>query len=297
MKGDNEEIREAVKLLKDNYNFRGLLHFTDFSNLKSIINIGYLLSRALCYAYDIEFFDISDDDLSARAKDFVRFYFTEKNNEALLRLKTPVYLLFSEDIIILNLSIFLNGNEDDAKTKQGMELSFFINEIDWEAIFNKKHLLEILEGSKKHSLLSKKQSELMLAEPVSLKHLKNIIFRCEADYKRACNLFGKNKIYSVEPDMFYHEDNYIKDYNIYYDSIRHKDLFILHFNSNLPVKNNGNHEYRLYDLNDNLLRTAKISFLESFSTNFNLEVNNLPEQPVKFKLWFYGILCIEEIIG
>jgi hypothetical protein len=23
----------------------------------------------------------------------------------------------------------------------------------------------------------------------------------------------------------------------------------------------------------------------------------MPEQPVKFKLWFYGVICIEEIIG
>ena len=264
MDGDNENIREISKLLKERYNFRGLLHFTDFSNLNSIINIGYLLSRALCYAYDIEFFDVKDED--DYANDYVRFYFTEKNHEALYKLKTPVYLLFSEDLIALYLSVISNGAKEAAEIKQGFDFDF------------------------------RKQTELLVAEPVSLKYLKNIIFRCKADYKRACNLYGKNKIYSIEPNIFFHGDNYVKDYDIYYDSAIHSDLFMLHFSTVFPVKNDINHEYRLYDLNDNLLKTAKIKFLESDSTDFNLEVKK-PEQPVKFKLWFYGIICIEEIIG
>ncbi len=264
MKGDNDNIKEIVKLLKEKYNFRGLLHFTDFSNLNSIIHIGYLLSRALCYAYDIEFFDVKTED--SYANDYVKFYFAEKNHEALHQLKTPVYLVFSEDLISLDLSVFFNGANEAAEIKQ---------EFDFDL---------------------KKQTELLIAEPVSLKYLKNIIFRCAADYKRACNLYGRNKFYSVEPNMFFHEDNYIKDYSIYYDSGKHNDLFVLHFSTIFPVKNDVNHEYRLYDLNDNLLKTAKINFLESYSTDFNLEVKK-PEQPVKFKLWFYGILSIEEIIG
>ena len=267
MKGDNYNKKEIVSILKEKYNFMGLLHFTDFSNLNSIINIGYLLSRALCYAYNIEFFDVKN--VTDYANDYVRFYFAEKNHEALYQLKTPVYLLFSEDLIDLDLSMFSNGAKEAkeaAKIKQGFDFDF------------------------------EKQTELLVAEPVSLKYLKNIIFRCEADYKRACNLYGKNKFYSVEPNMFFHEDNYIKDYSIYYDSVSHKDLFILHFSTLFPVKNDINHEYRLYDLNDNILKTAKFKFLESNSTDFNLEVKK-PEQPVKFKLWLYGIVCIEEIIG
>ena len=264
MKGDNDDIRKIVKRLKENYNFRGLLHFTDFSNLNSIINIGYLLSRTLCYAYGIEFFDVKNED--SYANDYVKFYFTEKNHDALRQLKTPVYLLFSEDLIGLDLSVLSNGVNEAAEIKQGFGFNF------------------------------KEQTQLLAAEPVSLKYLKNIIFRCEADYKRACNLYGKNKLYSVEPNMFFHDDNYIKDYSIYYDSARHKDLFMLHFSTAFPVKNDVNHEYSLYDLNDNLQKTAKIKFLESNSTDFNLEVKK-PEEPVKFKMLFYGVICIEEIIG
>lgn len=244
-----------------NASFRGLLHFTDFSNLNSIINIGYLLSRALCYAYNIEFFDVANGE--EYANDYVKFCLTEKNDDALYRLKTPVYLLFSQDLIKSDFSMFSNKANKTFKINKDIE---FI-----------------------------KDTSLFVAEPVSLKQLKKIIFRCDGNYKRACYLFGKNKLYTVEPDMFFHEDNYIKDYSIYYDSEQHKDLFVLHFKTNLPVKNDS-HEYKLYDLDDNIVKSAKFSFLESHSTNFNLEIAK-PEQPVKFKLWFYGNLCIEETVG
>lgn len=264
MKSDNDSIKEIVNLLRKEYNFRGLLHFTDFSNLNSIINIGYLLSRALCYAYDIDFFDTSI--IEDYANDYVRFYFTEKNDAALHNLKTPVYLVFSEDLIDFDSSVLSNGAKEATEISHNKGVKF------------------------------KKQTELLVALPVSLKYIKNIIFRCDADYKRACNLFGKNKLYSVEQNLFFHEDNYIKDYNIYYDSIKHKDLFVLHFSTNYPVKNDGRHEYELHDLNDSLLKTVKINFLESNSTNFSLEINKT-EQPVKFKLIFNGTICIEEVIG
>ena len=39
-----------------------LLHFTDFSNLNSIISVGYLCSRYLCYANNIEFADVLDEE-------------------------------------------------------------------------------------------------------------------------------------------------------------------------------------------------------------------------------------------
>lgn len=264
MKSDNDSIKEIVNFLREKYNFRGLLHFTDFSNLNSIINIGYLLSRALCYAYDIEFFDTSI--IEDYANDYVRFYFAEKNDEALHGLKTPVYLVFSEDLIDLDSTILSNGAKEAADVGQYKGFKFNI------------------------------ETELLVALPVSLKYIKNIIFRCDTDYRRACNLYGKNKLYSVEPNMFFHEDNYIKDYNTYFNPSKNKNLFVLHFSTNYPVKNDGNHEYKLYDLNDKLLKTVKINFSESNSTNFSLEVKKT-EQPIKFKLIFHGTMCIEETIG
>ncbi len=297
-----EIIRGMVKRLQQKYNFKGPLHFTEFSNLNSIISIGFLCSRSLCYANNIEFEDVSDGEvshnISNRVRGCTRFYFVEKNNyDVINRLNIPVYLLFNEDIIYFDLAIYSNGDADLESTEFGMDYDFFTYDINWKIVFDKRNEFSNFGDKLNEVYKSMRQSELLIDEPVQIHNLKNIIFRCKADYKRACNLFGKNKLYTVEPEMFYHDKNYIKDYNIIYDNLYHNDVFILHFSSNMPVKNDLRHEYRLYDLNDKLLRSAKVNFFESDSTEFNVEVNNLPEFPVKFKFWFYGVLSIEEIVG
>lgn len=225
-----------------------------------------------------------------------RFYYVEKNNDIIKKLNIPVYLLFKKDIIYLDLSMYTDGNPELPTTNYGTDFNFFNYDIDWEGVFNKKDINDIYFGPIKEAVMSKKQSELLVDEPVPLNKLKNIIFRCNADYKRACNLFGKNKMFLVEPHMFDLYNNYIEDYNIIYNSTIDLNVFILHFSTKEPVKNNHNHEYKLYDLYDNLINTVKVSFLESKSTDFHLEVQ-VPSVPVKFKLWFNGVLCIEEIIG
>ncbi len=302
MKDDQEKLVETVKRLKKQYDFRGLFHFTDFLNLRSIISIGYLCSRNLCYANNIDFVDAYKQDKAYQGtnelKNFTRFYYVEKNNyDSMGNLPTPVYLLFSEEIICLDLATYSDGDANSNYTKYGTNHEFFNYVIDWDVVFNKNIVQNSLKGPVKQSLERKRRSELLIDEPVPLKYLKNIIFRCNADYKRACNMFGKNKMYAVEPNMFFNEKNYIKDYNIVYNSTIDSDVFILHFSSNLPVKNNENHEYCLYDLNGKLVRKTGVNFLESSNTEFNVEVNSLPHYPVKFKFWFYGVLSIEETIG
>ncbi len=302
MKEGYEKIRRTVGKLKENYNFRGLLHLTDFSNLNSIISIGYLLSRDLCYASNIEFFDAADEEsISAapgKVKSYTRFYYTDRNNCSMEhKLNIPVYLLFNEEILYLDSAIYSDGNADLRNTNFGTDFDFFNYDIDWEVVFSKKNVPESFDGPVQEQFFRKKQAELLIDEPVPIKQLKNIIFRCNADYKRACNLFGKNKMFMVEPEMFVDDRNYLMDYNIVYNRLSDSDVFIFHFSSNEPVKNDDRHEYRLYDMNEKLLRIAKVSFLESDSTDFHVEVENLPCLPVKFTFWFYGILCVEEIVG
>jgi hypothetical protein len=302
VKEDSDKIRATVKRLKNIYNFRGPLHFTDFSNLSSIISIGYLCGRNICYANNIEFHDVLNEDavtsIPSKVKDCTRFYYVEKNNnEAMQRLNIPVYLLFSEDLLYNDLSIYTDGNADFGDTNFGVDYDFINYDIDWDVVFSKKDTSECFRGALLDLFCRIKQSELLVDEPVSLRHLKNIIFRCNADYKRACSLFGRNKAFLVEPDMFVYYSNYITDYNIVYNSSFDSNVFILHFSTAEPVKNDIRHEYKLYDLDDNEIAAKKISFLESDSTDFHVEVTNLPFVPVKFKLWFYGKLCVEEIIG
>lgn len=302
MKDDYEKLRGTVKKLKDNYNFRGPLHFTDFSNLNSIISIGYLCGRDLCYANHIDFHDAGNEEsiknIPGKVKGCTRFYYVEKNNyEVMKRLNIPVYLLFNEELLYHDLAIYTDGNADFSNIIYGTDYDFFNYDMDWEVIFNKKNITKSFKGAVEESFLCKKQSELLINEPVPLNRLKSIIFRCNADYKRACNLFGKSKMFLVEPDMFYNDKNYILDYNIVYNPMVDSNVFILHFSSNEPVKNEDRHEYRLYDINDKLIRIAKVNFSGSDNTDFNVEVANLPFLPVKFKFWFYGSLCIEETIG
>ncbi len=302
VKDDSDKIRGTVKKLKDTYNFRGPLHFTDFSNLYSIINAGYLCSRDLCYANNIEFHDSASEEainsIPGKIKGCTRFYYVGKNNfEAMKRLNIPVYLLFNEEIIYLDLAIYTDGNADFYDTNFGMDFDFFNYDVDWDVVFSERSASECLNGALKELFCRKKQSELLIDEPVPLRQLKNIIFRCNTDYKRACSLFGKNKMYLVEPDMFINHKNYVLDYNIIFNSAMDQEVFILHFSTKDPVKNDIRHEYALYDISDNLFRIAKVNFLESDSTDFHVEVANLPFLPIKFKFWFYGDLCIEEIIG
>ncbi len=302
MNEDSDKIREKVKNLKDTYNFRGPLHFTDFSNLQSIINIGYLCSRDLCYANNIEFYDIADEEtinnIPSRVKGCTRLYYVAKNNyEATKKLNIPVYLLFNEEILYLDLAIYTDGNADLHDTNYGINSDFFNYNIDWDIVFSDISTSERLNGNSRDILCRKKQSELLIDEPIPFNQFKNIIFRCNTDYKRACNLFGKNKMFLVEPAMFINHKNYVLDYNIVYNSLIDSNVFIFHFRTKEPVKNDAEHEYKLYDLNNKLIRVAKVKFFETEGIDFNVEVANLPYIPVKFKFWFYGNLCIEETIG
>ncbi len=302
MKEGREKIKEKVKRLKDTYNFRGPLHFTDFSNLNSIIDIGYLCSRNLCYANNIDFYDAMDEESSSRipvkVKGSTRFYYVERNNyDVMQRLNIPVYLLFNEEILYLDLAVYTFGNAELNTTLFGTDFDFFCFDMDWNVIFDKREASFCLNGPVGDLFCSIKQSELLIDEPIPLNQLKNIIFRCNADYKRACNMFGKNKMFLIEPHMFFNDENYITDYNIIYNIQLDSNVFILHFSTNEPVKNDGSHEYQLYDINDELIRTVKVSYMESDRTDFHVEVTDLPCLPVKFKFWFYGVLCIEETIG
>lgn len=295
MKSDCDKLKETVNKLKEEYKFRGLLHYTDFSNLSSIIEIGYLCSRALCYANNIEFMDAWDKDIKAAndLKNCTRFYYEKKCNSR-LNMDVPVCLVFSEEIICFDLSVFTDGDADSIFTKFGTDNEFFSKKIDWKTVFK----IEENENSNKNMELfrRKKLSELIIDEPVPIRYLKNIVFRSLADYKRACSLFGKNKAYSVETDMFFNEKNFIKDYNIMYDEKIDSNVFILHFSTNQPVEESGKNEYKLYDLEGSIMRSTKVKFPESASTDFNLEIMKT-EVSVKFKFWFNGILSIEETIG
>lgn len=295
MKGDCHKLKEEIKKLSEDYGFKGLFHFTEFSNLKSIIDIGYLCSRALCYANNIDFMDACPGWETAQndVKSCTRFYYDAPKNQS-ANLEVPVYLLFSEDLICFDLSIFSDGDAHSMYTKFGTDHEFFSKKIDWNSVFNK-----CVPSDSHTGLLSmqrKSSAEMLIDEPVPIKYMKNVIFRCSADYKRACSLFGKNKMFRVEPEIFDFCRNFIKDYSIIYNENLDKKVFIVHFCTNEAVEDAGNNEYALIDLDGNLIGRAKIGFPMSDSTDFCIEITKT-EQPVRFNLYFNGMLSIDETIG
>ncbi len=249
-KRDANEIRDFVKWLKRKYNFVGVLHFTDFSNLKPIINNEFLYSRNYCHKQHIDFKDGSNHSVLDRASDFVhncvRFYYRGKtptlyNNEGIklaeycdvMHIPIPVYLLFDEELIYLDNTYFTNGN---ATTSERGSTFLFFKAMDWDTIFHCKWFDQ--EG--RDYIVNKRQAELLCSSPVPLKYLKKIVFRCEADKKRAINIFGNDSRYTVDINLFSDknvsmashrcfENNFINDYfiNIIRDSKNNLSLVSL----------------------------------------------------------------------
>lgn len=59
-KKDWEKIKEYIQSLNQKHNLKGLYHFTDFTNLRNILDAGYLYSRNDCERNKIEFTDGSE---------------------------------------------------------------------------------------------------------------------------------------------------------------------------------------------------------------------------------------------
>jgi len=310
MKTDHNQIRRTVKRLRRDYGFKGPLHFTDFLNLESIINLGYIYSRNFCNDRDIKFNDVADQKVIRHTKldvqNCARFYYKEKTmtlyrNEGIKEdgsfphVPIPVYLLFDEEILYLDHTIFADGNAGSKYTTYGKSYEFFNDIMDWDTIFHRGPIY-LDEGPEKWEFKRKRQAELLSTQPISLKYLRNIIFRCNADYKRACNLFGESDLYVVDRDMFNNERNFIKDYRIEIDNSINKRSLLLTFITNLPVDNHAKHEYKLFNMNNEQLSRVHIDYPLTFNTEFNLKIDNIPNTPFKFMFWFYGILSIEEQI-
>lgn len=310
MKPDRDQIIRVVEDLKRSHNFEGLLHFTDFSNLASIINQRRIYSRNYCQTQNIQFRDVADQEVIHNTrldvKDCVRFYYKEKTmtlyrNEgikedgAIPHVPIPVYLLFDEEIMCLDYTVFANGNAGSQYTRHGTDCNFLHN-MDWNVIFDREPI-HLEDGPEKWEFKRKRQAELLSTQPISLEYLIKVVFRCNADYKRACNLFGKSDLYVVDSNMFNNRNNYIKDYSVEIINSSNKRSLLLKFSTNLPVVNHDKHEYKLLDMKDNELRKVKITYPQSYSgTNFDLEIDEIPNIPFKFQFRFYDVLSIEEKI-
>lgn len=311
MKTDHNQIRMTVERLKEVYDFKGPLHFTDFLNLASINNLGNIYSRNFCHHQNIEFNDVADQEViqhtTIDVQNCTRFYYKEKTmtlyrNEgikedgSLPHVPIPVYLLFDEEILYLDHTVFADGNAGSRYTTYGSNYEFFEETMDWGTIFHREPIY-LEDGPEKWDFKRRRQAELLSTKPISLEYLRKVIFRCNADYKRACNLFGKSDLYVVDKNMFNNRNNYINDYSVEIINSSNKRSLLLKFSTNINVMNHDKHEYKLLDMKDNELRKVKITYPQPYSgTNFNLEIDEIPNIPFKFQFIFYDVLSIEEKI-
>lgn len=329
-KNDYKKIKEYAKQLKDKYNFKGLLHFTDFSNLEDILKGGYLRSRSECERRGIKFKDGANHEVLDKADEYVhncvRFYYrgstpTLYKNEGIklskycdsVHVPIPVYLLFDKELLYLDNTYFTNGNATNSDI--GNNYDFFSN-MDWDTIFHNK----AFDACERDYIINKRQAELLSEDAVPLKYLKKIIFRCEADRKRAINLFGDDRRYKVDISLFsnknfssakYEEDenNFINNYSIefsYDENGNKKGVKIsLDFQKNwkeyeksIVIKDINNQEIEVPKIN---VRYKDFWGLEVEKSKYNderiiLELKGNVENWSKIEIYVNNILCIEEFL-
>ena len=238
-KKDYIDIKKHVEYLKRKYDFNGPLHFTDFSNLKCIFKEGYLYSRKDCQNKNLIFVDGANHNVLNRAEDYihscVRFYYRGKtptlyDNEGIklreycdkVHIPIPVFFRFDEALLYLDSTEFSDGNATNSP--RGSTADFFKN-MDWDAVFHDTWFTQ----DERNYIVNKRQAELLSREPVSLNYLKEIIFRSEADKKRAINIFGYDNRYTVDIKLFsdknfaeakedWQKNNFIKNYNVNFEN-------------------------------------------------------------------------------
>lgn len=304
-KEDIEKFDLTIKRLEKIYNFNGPVHFTDYTNLGKIINEGYLYSREYCNTNGIKFRDVADQDVIKKSqvavKSCVRFYYKEKTptlyrNEGIKKcgknephVPIPVYLVFSNELIKLDSTIFSDGNAGSEYTSYGKTYEFFYN-MSWNYIMN-RGAITTEDYREKFEIIRCRNAELLSTKPISVKYLKKIIFRSNADKVRAINDFGYNELYEVNKDMFNNMNNYLEDYSVYKgnDELEVK----LKLNNYLSIDDvktifslciidrNGNYVNGMYDFNVNG-RILKLSIKYS---NFKTQ----------YRYWEKIRLCLHDI--
>lgn len=237
--------RALIKLLKDRYQFDGFHHYTDFGNFLSIMDMGKLLCRSKVKRMGLPFTDSADQDVigqtATEVMDYVRFYYKEKTptlfrNEGIKRLNDdphmpiPVLLLFDEAIIEHPNVAFANGcggsRRVNITTNVEEALAF-----DWSGIFERGPILtdeyQIMAYGRdveKEAKIRKRNAEFLVPEEIGVEYIKQIVFRSEADRKRAILLLGDNPLYVVNKEKFNSnqkmERNYLENYAIYMNGVQ-----------------------------------------------------------------------------
>lgn len=309
-------MKNFINHLTNTYGFNGLYHFTDFTNLETILKTGYLYSRAYCKTNNMSFTDGAQKDIiqgtSDKVQNSVRFYFKEKSltlkkNEGIREdfrdnpqsphLPIPVYLIFKKDLLLDENIYFSNGNAraNDTKFSYGNNLYFFKNYINWDAVF-----LDGYYDNGNRELKRQKQSEALSSKPVSLKYLDKIVFKSKADYNRFHSLYPNERFKTeVNKELFFNDHLSIEDYkikvidkNILLDLVFSKEIINPYDSDTFKIellKNNKVIDKKQFGINEYNIKKIKIKPIFK-----NLKYYN--PKDLLFRLYFFDIIIIEEYL-
>lgn len=227
-------------LEKTGKRFEGFYHYTNITNLKSILDIGYLLSRNMV---DNLAYDSASHEVLERTPEWVGeyarlFYFPRppflykvegiKRNCTGPHMPIPVALEFDIQTMVENDVVYLDGSagniiwkdheyERTRYTTNPMEASGF----RWDIIFHRGPLptyqngVGDIYGETNHAYITiRRGAELLVKDGIDLKHLKRILFRTKAELEFAKQMVGNDSRMQVDPDKFHLNNEFLVDWNV-----------------------------------------------------------------------------------
>lgn len=191
---------EFEEIIREN-DIKRLYHFTDRSNLKSIIENGGIYSWKSCESKNINIPRAGGSNLSRNLdcrvgiQDYVHLSFTPQHPMLYDtiedgRILNPVLLIIDTDVIHLSKTIFSDRNATRNDAQIGSDLYCFKN-IHFETIKNKKYF-EIDDEEQPFY-----QAEVMVSEFIPLKYILNIN---SLENEENEQVFARMKLLFVVPD-------------------------------------------------------------------------------------------------
>lgn len=306
-KDDKDKFIEIISRLTTQYGFDGLYHFTDFHNFQSIIREGFLKSRHQCEVDSVQFHDGANSEIiqttSPNVKCCTRFYFKEKtpmlfttegikSNNATPHVPIPVYLVFDTELVYLRKSAFSDGNARSDDTRFGSDSDFF-NSIDWQKVFHRGALPDDLYVKLEYK--RKRHAELLIRGPVPIKYLKRIVFRSNADIKRAINTLGNRDDYEVNPNLFNNHRNFISNYKVEID--KGLKTLKLHYKFNEFTYSSYRIKIMIKDTQGNCIKEYVPQYSGELSLKWTSKFYDYDEDWYKIEFYMNDNLCIEEYLA
>ena len=245
---DKSDISKLLNLLKIKYGFKGFYHYTDYSNLRGMFEVGALECRN---NIKTTFHDAANQNVLAQAPSWIHdqvrlFYFPTTpflyNIEGIKpkrhdlfgemfgegpHMPRPVALLFSEDVAYMDGIKFCDGSASYLLASNEEHITRIEkhakNAIDFNwCLISSRGPIPSRYGSVNNvcgetcgpTITNHRNAEILVPNKLPLSYLTSIIFRSEADKKQAVSEFGCNKLYRVHFGTFNNKNSYLYDYEL-----------------------------------------------------------------------------------